>query len=346
MTDAEVASLLEPVSAGSPCGENLEYRPPYVDLMELARGKPEQTSGDRTIARQDPPWPKVREEAERLLRSTKDVRVVGTLHSALLKTEGIAGLSSSLALFRGLLERYWDNLYPPLDVDGDQRPDPTFRVNCLVAALGDDGSLALLRQMPLVQSRQFGAATLRQYRIVTGAIKPVTDGQAPDLIQELAKFEGAFQSAELAVLQAGAQAAATAADHLNSIEKILLNHAGGIPEGLAPLRSDVKELNAVFAAQLAKRGATVVVPGAAPGPANLPPPTPAVQGEIRSRTDVIRTLDALCEYYSQHEPSSPIPLLLERAKRLVDKGFMDIIRDLAPAGVAEAEVIGGLEKKK
>jgi type VI secretion system protein ImpA len=59
----------------------------------------------------------------------------------------------------------------------------------------------------------------------------------------------------------------------------------------------------------------------------------------------VSALEALCEYYARAEPSSPVPMLLQRAKRLVDKGFMDIMRDLAPGGVAEAEVIGGVEKK-
>jgi type VI secretion system protein ImpA len=71
-----------------------------------------------------------------------------------------------------------------------------------------------------------------------------------------------------------------------------------------------------------------------------------VQGEIRSRADVVRTLDALCDYYARNEPSSPVPMLLTRAKRLVDKGFMEIMRDLAPAGVSEAELIAGPENKE
>jgi len=65
--------------------------------------------------------------------------------------------------------------------------------------------------------------------------------------------------------------------------------------------------------------------------------------EIRSREDVIRVLDKLCEYYAQHEPSSPLPLLLKRAKRLTSLSFMEIIQDLAPDAVAQAKSIGGAE---
>src|SRR5882757_2776454 len=76
-------------------------------------------------------------------------------------------------------------------------------------------------------------------------------------------------------------------------------------------------------------------------------PSPRVGGaggDINSREDVILQLDRLCEYYRRHEPSSPVPMLLRRAKRLVSKEFMDIIRDLTPGGVAEAELLGGVEK--
>jgi type VI secretion system protein ImpA len=67
-------------------------------------------------------------------------------------------------------------------------------------------------------------------------------------------------------------------------------------------------------------------------------------GEINSRDDVVQQLDRLCEYYRRNEPSSPVPMLLRRAKRLVAKDFMDIIRDLTPGGIAEAELFSGVEK--
>jgi type VI secretion system protein ImpA len=65
-------------------------------------------------------------------------------------------------------------------------------------------------------------------------------------------------------------------------------------------------------------------------------------GEIESREDVIRVLDKCCDYYKRYEPSSPIPLLLQRAKRLVSKDFLELVQDLAPGGVSEVKSIGGL----
>ncbi|MEJ2394942.1 MAG: type VI secretion system ImpA family N-terminal domain-containing protein [Candidatus Thiodiazotropha sp.] len=53
---------------------------------------------------------------------------------------------------------------------------------------------------------------------------------------------------------------------------------------------------------------------------------------INSREDVIHGLDLICHYYARNEPSSPVPLLLQRAKRLVTMGFDEIVQDLAPDG--------------
>ena len=71
-----------------------------------------------------------------------------------------------------------------------------------------------------------------------------------------------------------------------------------------------------------------------------------IDGEIRTRDDVVRTLERLCDYFRKHEPSSPVPLLLQRAKSLVAKDFLAILRELTPDGVAQAEVIVGVEKKE
>jgi type VI secretion system protein ImpA len=68
---------------------------------------------------------------------------------------------------------------------------------------------------------------------------------------------------------------------------------------------------------------------------------PPAFDEVRTREDVIRLLDKICEYYQKHEPSSPVPLLLKRAKRVATMTFMDLLRDLAPSGLDEALALGG-----
>jgi type VI secretion system protein ImpA len=69
-------------------------------------------------------------------------------------------------------------------------------------------------------------------------------------------------------------------------------------------------------------------------------------GIIKSRQDAVRALDAVTAFFRENEPSSPIPLVLERAKRLVSKDFLEVLADIAPGGVPQAKLIGGIEEKK
>ncbi len=125
------------------------------------------------------------------------------------------------------------------------------------------------------------------------------------------------------------------------MDKLLVDKVGNQAPELKPLVLDLTEIKHVLAEQLSARGVGAAADGAAGGGDAA---QGGARGEIDSREDVVRQLDRLCEYYRRHEPSSPVPMLLRRAKRLVSKDFMEIVRDLTPGGVAEAELLGGIEK--
>ena len=76
-------------------------------------------------------------------------------------------------------------------------------------------------------------------------------------------------------------------------------------------------------------------------PSAPPEASVALSGEISSRSDVIRVLDKICEYYERFEPASPVPIFMQRAKRLVTMNFVDMIKDLAPEAMAKIEVFTG-----
>ena len=56
---------------------------------------------------------------------------------------------------------------------------------------------------------------------------------------------------------------------------------------------------------------------------------------------MIKALDLILDYYRRAEPASPVPILCERAKRLVRKDFMAILKDLLPDAVDDAEKFRG-----
>jgi type VI secretion system protein ImpA len=88
----------------------------------------------------------------------------------------------------------------------------------------------------------------------------------------------------------------------------------------------------------------LVAPPAGPAPATATGTDGAVMpvGSITSRQDAIRALDAVAEYFRRNEPSSPIPLFVDRAKRLVAKDFLEVLADIAPDALAQARAAGGV----
>jgi type VI secretion system protein ImpA len=64
--------------------------------------------------------------------------------------------------------------------------------------------------------------------------------------------------------------------------------------------------------------------------------------EITNRSDAITVLDKVCIYFEQTEPNSPIPYLLKRAARIAHMNFMDLIQELSPNALEQAQEILGI----
>jgi type VI secretion system protein ImpA len=78
----------------------------------------------------------------------------------------------------------------------------------------------------------------------------------------------------------------------------------------------------------------------------VPAGAPYAGGAIRSRQDAVRALEAIAEYFRATEPSSPIPLVVDRARRLVSKNFLEVLADIAPEALASARSAGGIKDEQ
>jgi type VI secretion system protein ImpA len=107
------------------------------------------------------------------------------------------------------------------------------------------------------------------------------------------------------------------------------------------LTAAIGRIDRVLRAQLSTRSApadeAVVIESA-----GASPNATAAVGAIRSRDDAIRALDAVADYFRRNEPSSPIPLFVARAKRLVSKSFLEVVADLVPDAVPQVRAVGGI----
>ena len=345
MSVIDVENLLSEIAAAAPCGEDLEYDPTFAEMEKLAQETPERQYGDTIIPAEPPDWRGVRRTALTLLERTRDLRVAVYLTRALLHVDGLAGFADGLALVDGAIERYWASVYPQLNPEDDN--DPTLRVNTIVALCDPETTLRALRETPLVSSRTLGRFSLRDIQIAAGVLTPMATNDQAELPTQ-AKINGAFQEASLEDVQATAVAVAEAMARVEGIESRLTDLIGvtQAPD-LSELVRVLKEIRQALVEQLQQRGAGPVTEE----PALETSPESGggqrlVVGEIASREDAMRMLDRICEYFNRYEPSSPVPFLLKRARTLVTKDFMAILRDLAPAGTEQADLIFGLRHQE
>lgn len=338
MNGLDVQALLAPISEERPCGDDLEYDAAFMALEDAARGKPEQQFGDTVIPAQDPDWRAMRQGALDLMNRTRDLRLAVHLLRADTRMNGFTGFAQGLQLIRGLLDQHWDHVYPMLDVDDDH--DPTMRLNALAPLSDGETVLADLRQARI--GREPRGVTVRQLELAAGRAEP-TEG-------ELVLGEAAVREA-LAALMAEdadlAEALRSVHETVRGIEAVIGERAGGTAgPDLSPLRQMVRMIDDLV--QRASDGgeASATSVGEAPGGAAEPgAPAAGGPGVLRTREDVQRALDRVCEWIERHEPTNPAPLLIRRAQRLMGKNFLDIIRDLAPDGLSEVERIAGVDRE-
>ena len=344
MSLIDVNSLLEEISAELPCGEDLEYDPEFGELQRAAQGKPGQEFGSTKIPAQEADWPVVKSKAIALFDRTKDLRVALYLTRSLLHTEGLIGLRDGLTLIQGLLERYWEMVHPQLDPADNN--DPTLRINTLTSLCDPDTVLHSIREATLVNSTALGRFSLRDILITSGKLS--LPAGSDEQVIEVSTINGAFMDAQLDDLQNTANAIRQSIDSVAAIESTLMDKVGPMQMAdFSTLPNLLKEAQHIMSEHLTQRGVSEAEVSSeaineAPGSQTSAQP---MTGAINSQEDVIRVLDMACEYFKRHEPSSPVPLLLQRAKRLVAKDFMEILRDLTPAGVTQAEEISGLSRK-
>jgi type VI secretion system protein ImpA len=353
MTASDLAPLLLPVSDDAPSGPAIEYDDQFIELERIARGVAQEEDADGKVVREarEPDWAEVERLGRELAARSKDLRVGVYLARAMLAQHGLPGFRDGLELIRGYVSDFWPSVHPQLDPDdGD---DPAGRLNQLAELKDNDRVLRELRQSPLTKSRQFGRISYRDFAVATGLLPPLKhdDGRLPDA----SRIEAAFADTPIETLMATHTAIAGSLESLSAIDRAV-DEAVGAGKGvdLMPLEKQLGEMKKLVDLEVAKRGggAHPLVNGedaaapAAETPRGVAGPGAAAGGPCRSRDDVLLLIDRICRYYADYEPSSPVPLILNRTKRLVTMNFLDILKELTPGGVQEFGTIAGIKEEE
>jgi len=216
------------------------------------------------------------------------------------------------------------------------------RMNAL-AALGDFNAFVRpIKNAPLTESRVMGKFTLADIE------RAAAGGEGDSDVPKQSQIDAAFMDTELPNLEKKRDDAALVLSQFEAILALTSEKAGAVNSpDYDMVIALLKELLQVLNAQVKRCGGEVdTVDGEVEGTevvGGTAAAIPSAPGGINSRKDVDQTIDAICDYFDRYDPSSPVPFILKRAKRLLFKDFKEILHDLAPDGITQAENIFGQE---
>jgi type VI secretion system protein ImpA len=331
----DLARFLQPIEGDNPAGVDLRQDfSPSSAYYRLRDARAEARAAERAMdatpeeTAVPPQWRTIEDLAAKALESqSKDLEVAAWYTEALLRHHGFDGLAAGITVMHGLVDRFWDSLYPRPDEDG---LETTVAGVAGLNGVGGDGTLAQpIRKVALFRGVQGGPIALwqieqadalqslepdrRAARIAAGALSldMIEKGAAQmprehwgGLIPAVREALAAWQALSEALdAKAGAAAPPTSAVRglLEAVLAALLRFAGANAPGEG-------EETGAEAASGGPAGETAAAGGA-------PARGPARPGEIASREDALKLLDDVARWFRRVEPHSPLSYTLEEAVR-------------------------------
>jgi type VI secretion system protein ImpA len=324
--ESELAWLTEPIESEHTCGKSLD------ETQVLAALDSHRIFGRLTPPESEPDWHALRSACLAALADSKDLRVLAHLTAAVIRVDILSDALRMFPLISTWLTRYWDEVYPRID------DDAIMRRNALTFFADRVGVVDALRRAPIVKDPQLGPFSVRDFEVASGAAAQSDPSARTVTTDQINAALTAAEPESLRQLEALASAASSA---LESVESTMFTRGGGsdaVPK-LDPLTQTLQRLRQILAPHVARQpDATSTAAESRAGSRSRAPEV----GAITSRQDVVRALDAVVTYYRNSEPGSLVPVIAERAKRLVSMSFIEALAEIAPEALEPVKKAAGV----
>jgi type VI secretion system protein ImpA len=351
------ADLLNPIAGDNPSGQDVRYDtnlPVYDKIKEARREDDNLAQGAWEHERKVADYALVRKLAQEALATrTKDLQLAVWLTEAALRTEGFPGLRQGLVLCHGLIDKFWDTLYPPLE-DGDSE--------LRVAPLDWLGSALEipLKNAPLVRAG-YDWLKLKESRVVGYEDQVKTDKDKKARAKMLADgklapeaFDKAFVETPKAFYFQAEKDLDSCLEALKSLDELCTARFGDASPSLGKLKIATEEVRHAVHTLLEKKRETEPDPveqAPAAGASDEAASSAAAEGsmahpgvpsivisvmnssEPADRREVIASVARAAAFLRKREPHSPAPYLMMRGLRW---GELRAAAKLADATLLEA----------
>lgn len=330
------------ISADAVCGENLEDDSGFQNFFFEAQGTPERFDGQSTTPAEPPEWRDVKKQALEYLKKTRDLKLASILAQTVLNTEGVLKFEQCLKGILLLVQDKWTEVYPPLDEDDG---DPLERISALGHLADKPFVVDAIKTLPVAKSKVLGILTIQ---LIERSLNP---GNNDEGNLDLGQIKGIFKDDESEDHTEVYNAAKLCIEHLKAISQAFIDQAGN--EYSVNFDSTIEAFGLLVSTL--EKYATLELPepevdedaGEGEGQATGGGAQSAVQAfgvdnmKLSSRQDVEQCLGMILDYYQEFEPSSPIPVLIHRAQKLVHSDFLDIVKDIFPEALEQIKTLGG-----
>jgi type VI secretion system protein ImpA len=340
----DIETLLSPISAEAPTGIDVrtDFSPTsnYFRLRDAraearAAERAAETSADGDSSNEG--WRTVRALALKILsEQAKDLEVAAWLTEALVRSNGLAGLAAGAEIIGGLVERYWDQLYPMPDEDGmETRVAPVTGLN----GQGGDGTLSQpLFKLPLFKDGNGEKIMLFQYE-QSAELEGISDQNRREArlragvipYDQMQSFARANPPGAYVALRRDLTAANTAWTGMAAA----LDAAAGSDSPPTRRISDTLEQIARIVNRYAPSEAAAGAPGEdAPeqsgdsAPETAGPGAAVARKRLATREDALATLAEIADYFRKAEPQSPLAYTIDDAIRRGRLSWPELIAEL------------------
>lgn len=373
----DLSLWLSPLDGANPSGEDLRNDPRFHELERLIDPPDEVIHDDNNKPSSEVAvavdWPAVLRKAEELRPTGRDLRLLIIVTRALANEQGLPGLAEGLTLMAQSFDQHWETMHPALRPASTPRDTALRRVNALLDLQNANaGLLGNLRRMKFLTPRGFVPISGRDLEqgalddrlMLQEAAQGLSNSERSALSAAHEQLLGRLRSGLAAQNDQQPDAVATLTSDLRNAISALEALDKAFNVRLETTGPAVPVLSRFLERMLAtlQRG-TRAAPTAEPVAASPIQPAPTANGHdrspfatsmaaatlpdrINSRDDVVKCLDLVIAFYDRTEPSSPIPHLARRVRRMVPMDFVELMEDLAPSGLKEFRLLAGVPDTK
>lgn len=366
----ELQHFLAPVDNATPSGVDLRNDARFHAIERLIapaakenRNAPDETSPDVSTSVE---WDDVQTKSIELAAEGQDLRLLVIVTRSLYHTDRFAGLAKGLDTLTKLIDGFWETLHPTLRERPTPKESALRRTNALMQLENDEtGLLGDMEYLPVFTLRGLGPVTgqdlargkmnadqvLREGPSGLGKVEQeARSAEHDELVSRVKTSCRAFASEQPEEMEALRKGVADCEAALTTLESKLSEKLGGNGAGVtfsalakfldrvASTLADSEDGDEEMETETTPTE-TAPMKGAAAKSVSTAP------GTISSRKDVEKYLDMIIEFYEHTEPSSPIPHLARRMRRMVPMDFMELMNEVAPSGMKEFRNAAGVSDK-